>query len=97
MENKIASDKQCYLCKFVTGMLFAGGGLFHAYRVANLWRYYPMKEKAFNLFGLAGIFALSALSFNAGYEIYMGKNMMLVEMRPSLLNRLTGNVQLSPK
>lgn len=85
------------MCKFVTGALFAAGGFFHAYRVKDLWKFYPAKEKLFNIVALGGIFALSALSFNAGYEIYMGKNMIPVEMRPSYLARLTGNVQLSPQ
>lgn len=72
LTNKIANDQQCVLCKLVSGTLFLGFGLFHAYRVKNLWSYYPGREKAFNLAALGVIFGLTALSYNAAYQIYMG-------------------------
>ncbi len=65
MTNKIMNDRQCVLCKVVSGTLFAGFGLFHAYRVKSLWTFFPLREKVFNLFALGVVFLLSGLSFNA--------------------------------
>jgi len=50
-----------------------------------LWQFYPAREKVFNIMALGVLFGLSAANAYAGKEIYMGKNMMLVETRPSLL------------
>jgi hypothetical protein len=41
----------------------------------NLWSFYPAREKLFNLVALGVIFGLSALSYNAAYEIHMGQTM----------------------
>jgi hypothetical protein len=67
LNNKVASDQQCVLCKVVSGCAFGAFALFHAYRVKNLWSFYPMKEKVFNIFGLFLIGGLAAANFNAGY------------------------------
>ena len=72
MQNKLTNDRQCALCKIVSGTLFGGFGLFHAYRVVKLWSYYPLREKVFNVVALGVIFMLSSLSYNAGYQIHMG-------------------------
>lgn len=53
-------------------MLFTGAGVFHGYRVINLWKFFPMKEKVFNAFGLVVLFGIAAANMRAGYEIYMG-------------------------
>ncbi len=78
------------MCKVVSGFAFTGLGLFHAYRVKNLWKFYPLKEKVFNVFGIFILGAIAAANFNAGYQIRMGQTMQLIEYRPSLLTRLTG-------
>ena len=78
------------MCKVVSGTAFAGAGIFHAYRVKNLWNFYPVREKVFNIFGLFLLAGISAANFNAAYQIRMGQTMQLIEYRPSLLSRLTG-------
>ena len=98
LSNKIVTDKQCFLCKAVSSAIFAGAGIFHGVRMASLWRFYPFIEKSFNLAALTFLFGVSAANANAGYQIYMGQNMMLVQQsRPSILSRLTGNVEMSPE
>jgi len=84
MENKLLYDKQCFWCKFITGGLFVIGGTVHAARVASLWKFYPLKEKIFNVLAVGFIYGIGYLSFNAGYQIYMGKSMEIIEYRPSL-------------
>ena len=79
-QNKLNNDKQCALCKAVSGTLFGGFGLFHAYRMKNLWSFYPAKEKVFNLAALGVIFLLSSLSFNAAIQIHQGQTMQHIEM-----------------
>jgi hypothetical protein len=97
IESKLNNERQCYMCKGVSALLFTGGALFHAYRVQSLWKFFPLREKVFNLGAFGLLVGIAALNVKAGYEIYMGKNMMIVEARPSLYDRLTGNVQLTPQ
>lgn len=78
----------------VSGLAFTGLGLFHAYRVKNLWRFYPLKEKIFNVFGILLVGGIAAANFNAGYQIRMGQTMQLIEYRPSLMTRLTGGAAM---
>ena len=94
LNNKVASDQQCVLCKVVSGTAFGAFALFHAYRVKNLWRFYPMKEKVFNVFGIFFLVGIAAANFNAGYQIRMGQTMQLIEYRPSLMTRLTGGAAM---
>ena len=76
----------------MTGTLFGGFGFFHAYRMKNLWSFYPAKEKVFNLAALGAIFLLSSLSFNAAYQIHQGQTMQHIEMQPPIWRRLTGQI-----
>lgn len=46
-----------------------------------------MKEKFFNIFATGFVFALAFANFYAAYEIKMGKEMKLVELRPSYSQR----------
>lgn len=97
LTNKITNDKQCVLCKAVSGTLFGGFAMFHAFRVKNLWSFYPAREKVFNLVALGLLLALSGASFNAAYEIHMGQTMQHIEMRPPIWRRLTGQMDyISP-
>jgi hypothetical protein len=63
------------MCKVVSGFAFSGLGLFHAFRVKNLWKFYPLKEKLFNIFGLALVGGIAVANFNAAYQIRMGQTM----------------------
>lgn len=55
-----------------------------------------MREKLFNIGAVGVLFGIAALNANAGREMYQGQNMMVIETRPSILRRLTGQVELSP-
>ncbi|CDW91506.1 UNKNOWN [Stylonychia lemnae] len=94
LENKLLFDKECYMCKFVTGGLFTLIGSINGVRVASLWKFFPLKEKIFNVLAISFIYGLSYLSFNAGYQIYMGKSMQMIEYRPSLSQRLIGTYNM---
>jgi len=56
----------------VSGVLFGGFALAHTFRVKNLWPFYPMREKIFNIVALGLIYGLSAASFNAANQIHKG-------------------------
>jgi hypothetical protein len=67
LENKLATEKQCVLCKVISAALFLGAGLFHGYRVSTIWSLYPFREKVFNL-AAVGFFGTVALAnLNAAY------------------------------
>lgn len=84
MYNKsIVVEKQCIFCKFGAGLFFSGYGVFHGARFYSLWKYYPIREKLFNIFATGFVFSLAFANFYAAYEIKMGKEMKLVELRPS--------------
>ena len=91
MKNKILTEKSCLSCKVISGLIFFAFGSFQVFRVKNLWRYYPRREKVFNIFAIGLIYTISAANFNAAYQTYLGKTMQLIEMRPSIFRRLTGN------
>jgi hypothetical protein len=96
LTNKLLTDQQCVTCKVVSSLLFAGAGFFHGIRVNQLWRFYPLREKLFNVFALTFLFGVSLANANAAYWTYQGQSLRLLEpARPSLYDRLTGNVQLS--
>lgn len=98
MNNRIVYSKSCLGCKLVAGSLFTVLGSYHAYRVYTGWNFYPRREKIFNIFATAFVFALAGANFNAAYETYLGKTLQLVEIRPSLLQRLQpNNGYLTPK
>lgn len=90
MENKLATEKQCVLCKVVSAALFLGAGLFHGYRVSTIWSLYPLREKAFNLAAVGFFGAVAVANLNAAYNIHLGQTMQTIETRPSIYRRLTG-------
>lgn len=47
-----------------------------------------LKDKAFNVAAVGFIFGLAGLNYLLGYRIYMGQQMDLVELRPSISQRL---------
>lgn len=97
MNNKIVYAKSCIGCKIGAGVLFAGFGGFHAYRVITAWKFFPVKDRLFNVFAVSCIFLLSAANFNAAYETYLGKTLQLEEVRPNIFHRLLpSNPYLTP-
>lgn len=90
LENKLATEKQCVLCKVVSATLFLGAGLFHGYRMSTIWSLYPLREKVFNLAAVSFFGAVAASNLNAAYQIHLGQTMQTVETRPSFYRRLTG-------
>ena len=90
MFNKSVSfEKQCSLCKVGAGVLFSGYGIFHQLRIQTTWHALPNSAKAFNAGALLAIYGLGLLNFYAAYEITMGKQVGLVEMRPSYSQQFT--------
>ena len=90
LNQKVVYEKQCVGCKIGAGFFFGGMATFHGARVFSIWKMFPLKEKCFNVFaiGLLGMF--SAFSFMQAKPIWNGKNMQLVEYRPSVSERLSG-------
>ena len=90
LQSKIVYEKQCAMCKVVSGGLFAGMGAFHTFRMQNLWRFYGAREKAFNVIGLFVLGSISVLNFNAAYQIKMGRAMdnIQVQTRESYSSRI---------
>ena len=54
-----------------------------------IWYQFNTGQKFFNSAVLLFVYGLAFASFNAAYEIQMGKEMALVEMRPSYSRRFT--------
>ena len=72
LSNKLANDKNCTLCKVVSGSLFLLAGTLHGFRVKSIWSFYPAKEKVFNLFAVGILYGIAYLNYKAGYESYLG-------------------------
>jgi hypothetical protein len=85
--QQIAVEKECIACKVVSGAFFVGFGAFHLDRTVRVWNAYGSKEKLFNVFATSFLFGIAFLNFYAGYEIYQGKRMATVELRPSYTQR----------
>ena len=67
--------------------MFGGLAVFHGAMVRSLWSHYPARDKLFNI-GVLGLMGfLSTSCFINSYQIYMGKQMELVEFRPSYSER----------
>ena len=86
-EQHVTFEKQCLVCKLGAGALFVGFGGFHVARAHSMWRYFKASDKAFNVGAISFIFLLGGLNFYKAYEIYLGKQMDLVELRPSYTQR----------
>jgi hypothetical protein len=67
MTNKIMTEKECVYCKVGSGLVFLGFSAFHGFRMYNIWKFYPMKDKVFNLFALGVLLMISGANFNAAY------------------------------
>lgn len=60
------------MCKLVSGTFFLIAGGLHGYRVSTIWKFYPMREKIFNIGAVGFLVAIAGLSYNAAYQTYMG-------------------------
>ena len=88
MYNKsVIVEKQCIGCKLGAGLLFLAYGSYHSSRFAQLWRHYRFGEKVFNVSAATLIYSLAFANFYAAYEIKMGKDLTIVELRPSYTQR----------
>lgn len=81
--RSVIVEKQCVGCKLAAGMFFFGYGTFHSSRFVQLWRHYRFGDKVFNVFAATFVYGLSLANFYAAYEIKMGKELKIVELRPS--------------
>ena len=67
------------------GGIWTGFTALSAFRISQTWKYYRMRDKVFNVFMLGVLGGLSVLSFNAAFQIYLGKTMQKepapIEMR----------------
>lgn len=85
--KSVVVEKQCIGCKLACGFGFSAYGAYHAFRFSELWRHYRFGDKVFNVFATTFIFGLAAANFYAAYEIKMGKDLNIVELRPSYTQR----------
>lgn len=92
LAQKVVYEKQCIGCKIGAGLLFGGMAGFHAFRVTSIWKMFPLKEKVFNLFAVGLLGTFSAFNLTQAKHIWLGKEMQLVEYRPSVSERLTSGV-----
>lgn len=81
--QSIIVEKQCLGCKLGCGTLLSAYGFYHALRFQQLWRHYRFQEKTFNVLATMLIFTMSFANFYGAHEIYMGKEMKPIELRPS--------------
>ena len=65
------------------GLLFTGVATFNAVRAQSLWAHMRTIDKLFNTGAISMIYFFAGASFYKGYEMYMGKQMNLIELRPS--------------
>ena len=89
LKQKVVYEKQCVGCKVGAGLLFGGMAGFHGFRVVSIWKMFPLKEKIFNVFALGLLGAFSVFNFGQAKQIWMGKNMQLIEYRPSVSERMS--------
>mmetsp|Transcript_31971 Transcript_31971/g.23634 ORF Transcript_31971/g.23634 Transcript_31971/m.23634 type:complete len:81 (-) Transcript_31971:177-419(-) len=67
LSQKLMNKKECVFCRFVSAMFFGVLGGAQIARLQHTWKYYPRREKVFNILALTGVFALALLNLNAGY------------------------------
>ena len=72
IRGKILYEKQCVLCKLASGLGFSAFTAFHAWRVSNIWSYFGIREKVFNVFMLGALSSISLMNYYAGYRTYLG-------------------------
>ena len=69
LSRHITYEKECLLCKLVSGCGFLGFGIFNVWRAQGVWKYLYVKDKIFNVTAITFIFGVSALNFMYGYRI----------------------------
>ena len=90
----VTYEKQCLGCKIGAGVLFTGFGAFHVARASSMWKYFKGTDKLFNVAAVSFVFLLAGLNYYKALEIYQGKQMELVELRPSYTQRFKTGLDL---
>ena len=72
LARHVTYEKQCLMCKVVSGLGFCGFGAFNIWRAKGVWQYLAMKDKVFNVAAISVIFGIAGLNFLYGYRIYLG-------------------------
>jgi len=90
LENLLQNNYECSFCKLVSGSLFLVGATLFGVRTRLTWPFFGSKEKLFNLSAVGLLYMISFLNLRAAWQIHNGKNMVLIETRPSLSQRLMG-------
>lgn len=87
LQRHVTYEKQCLMCKAVSGAGFSAFGFFNVWRARSVWPYMGMRDKVFNIAAISVIFGIAALNFSMAYKIHMGQQMELIELRPSYSER----------
>lgn len=72
LSRHVTYEKDCLLCKVVSGFGFVGFAGFNVWRASGVWSYLSVKDKLFNVTAITFIFSVAALNWYYGYRIYMG-------------------------
>ena len=59
-----------------------------------MFGYMHLKDKVFNVTAIGVLFGIAALNWIQGYNIHLGQNMELIELRPSYSARLRQSYDL---
>ena len=94
LQRHVTYEKECVLCKVVSGLLFTGFGFFNIWRARTVWPYLRSIDRAFNVGAISVIFGIAALNFAMAKRIHMGQQMQLVELRPSYSERFRQSYRL---
>ena len=100
LARHVTYEKECLLCKVVSGTAFGAFGAFNIWRASSVWSYMGIRDKAFNVVAISFVFMLSAMSYNYAYRIHMGQKMELIELRPSYTARFSESfrfMRMSPE
>mmetsp|Transcript_6888 Transcript_6888/g.8218 ORF Transcript_6888/g.8218 Transcript_6888/m.8218 type:complete len:95 (-) Transcript_6888:266-550(-) len=72
LARHITYEKECLLCKVVSGTAFGAFGAFNIWRAKSMWGYMGIRDKMFNVAAVSVIFMISALNFSYAYRIHLG-------------------------
>lgn len=72
LQRSVTYEKQCLMCKVVSGAGFGAFGAFNVWRAQSMWSYMGLRDKAFNIVAISFIFGIAALNFSIAYRINMG-------------------------
>ena len=72
LTRHITYEKQCLMCKIVSGTGFAAFAIFNIWRTKSLFPYMNIKDKLFNVSAISLVFGISGLNYLYAYRIHMG-------------------------